>query len=222
MRHIIHRHKTLWSDKVFFNLAFDSILLFAASMVINFLAGTYASSKVSNSVNDLFLDNFPTFDVSLIFIDGFIFFVAFVIVLLVHEPKRIPFTLKTVALFVLVRSIFMTLTHIGLPPNQLYLETGDIVEKFIFTGDLFFSGHTGLPYLMALIFWHTPRLRNIFFAVSLVFGISVLLGHIHYSIDVFAAYFITYGIYKISKDLFKKDRKIFLSPLPLINSAQGK
>jgi len=75
-----------------------------------------------------------------------------------------------------------------------------------FTGDdLFFSGHVGLTYLMALLLWDTPRLRYIYLAISIMFAAVVLLGHLHYSIDVFAAYFITYSIYILSTRLFKRD-----------------
>lgn len=210
MRHIFHRHKTLWKDKNFSILALDSALLLAAALIINYYAGTYASIRASNSVSDLFLDNLPTLNVSLIFIDGFILFILFIASLLFHEPKKIPFVLKTAALFIFTRAIFMTLTHIGPFPLQSPLETGDIIGKFIFSGDLFFSGHVGLSFLMALIFWPSLRVRMIFIAISVIFGASALLGHLHYSIDVFAAYFITYSIFKAAQNLFAKDYK-FLS-----------
>lgn len=211
MRHIIKRHKEFWSDKVFSGLAFDGILLLAASLVINYYTGTYASIRASNSVSDLFLDNLPILNVNFIFIDGFILFILFIAALLFHQPKKIPFLLKTAALFVFVRAIFMTLTHIGPFPLQSPLETGDIVGKFIFSGDLFFSGHVGLSFLMALIFWPSARIRMIFIGLSVIFGAAALLGHLHYSIDVFAAYFITYSIFMISQKLFAKEYKILLN-----------
>jgi hypothetical protein len=55
-----------------------------------------------------------------------------------------------------------------------------LVNKFSFGGDLFFSGHTGLPFLMALLFWENLRLRVLFIASSVFFGIIVLMGHILY------------------------------------------
>lgn len=210
MNHIINRHKILWSDKIFANLAFDGFLLLAASLVLNYYTGTYASIRASNSVNDLFLDNLPTFNVNFIFINGFFLFIGFIIALLMHQPKKIPFTLKAVALFIVIRAIFMTLTHIGPFPEHSPLETGDIIGKFIFSGDLFFSGHVGLSFLMALIFWPEVRIRMIFTAISIIFAVSALFGHLHYSIDVFAAYFITHSIYTLSKQLFVKEYK-FLS-----------
>jgi hypothetical protein len=52
-------------------------------------------------------------------------------------------------------------------------------------------------------------LRWIFFGFSAFFGAVVLFGHLHYSIDVFAAYFITFTIYSIAKKFFPADFKRF-------------
>lgn len=208
MDRIISRYKVLWLNKSFLNLAFDGTFFLIVSLILNYYAGTYASIRASNSVNDFFLDNLPTYNVNFIFINGFILFIALTAALLLNQPKKIPFTLKTVSLFIICRAIFMTLTHIGLPPEHSLLETGDVIGKFIFSGDLFFSGHVGLSFLMALIFWPSLRIRMLFVAISIIFGISALLGHLHYSIDVFAAYFITHSIYTISKKLFAREYEI--------------
>ena len=58
---------------------------------------------------------------------------------------------------------------------------------------------------MALVFWEKPLIRNLFFAISFVFGAAVLLAHTHYSIDVLAAPFMAYGIFEISRRLFGRD-----------------
>jgi membrane-associated phospholipid phosphatase len=77
--------------------------------------------------------------------------------------------------------------------------------------DFFFSGHTGMPFLIALIFWKEKWVRSISIAVSLLFGALVLLGHLHYSIDVFGAFFITYTIFHICQKFFRVDLKLFNS-----------
>ncbi|MBI3627847.1 MAG: hypothetical protein HY220_03875 [Candidatus Sungbacteria bacterium] len=199
-------------DKSFLLSAFFSLCLLLLMLVINFYAGTYATREASNPVTDIVLDNIRVYDVDGVFIYGAFLFWIFIGLVCLHRPQRIPFTLKSISLFILIRSIFITLTHIGPFPTHTEIASS-LISRVSFGGDLFFSGHTGLPFLMALIFWETPLLHWTFILLSLVFGVVVLLGHLHYSIDVLSAFFITYSIYKISAALFKKDRAIFLRGL---------
>ena len=200
-----------YKDRGFLISLFIAILFLAVSLVINFYAGTYATEKVSNSVTDIVLSNIRIFDVDGIFVYGAILFWIFIVGLCLFKPKTMPFTLKSVALFIVIRSIFISLTHIGPFPGSVIVSSSNLFQKISFGGDLFFSGHTGLPFLMALIFWNNKYLRYLFLASSAVFAVVVLLGHYHYSIDVLSAFFITYSIFHISLFLFKKDRKLFLS-----------
>jgi prolipoprotein diacylglyceryltransferase len=57
-------------------------------------------------------------------------------------------------------------------------------------------------------------IRTLFLAASVVFGVIVLLSHLHYSIDVFSAFFITYSIYHIAIKLFRKDYEFFTLEIP--------
>ena len=103
------------------------------------------------------------------------------------------------------------LTHLAPPLHATALPVSNFVERLVSGSgdDLFFSGHTGFPFLMSLLFWKEKPLRFIFLALTLLFGGAALLGHLHYSIDVFSALFITYGIFNISRWLFKKDYRFF-------------
>ncbi len=210
MKDLIQKHKIHWRKKDFLISSFFALMFLAGSLVINFYAGQYATERASNAVTDIILSNTPVFDLDGIFVYGFVAFLVFVGCLCVVEPKRIPFTLKSLALFVVIRSLFISLTHIG-PFSTTALINSAIVKRFTFDGDLFFSAHTGIPFLMALIFWDTVYLRLLFIMSSVFFGIVVLLAHLHYSIDVLSAFFITYTIYHIAEHIFKKDREIFVS-----------
>jgi membrane-associated phospholipid phosphatase len=101
------------------------------------------------------------------------------------------------------------LTHLGPVPFQTPIEVNNILATVITGNDFFFSGHTGLPFLMALIFWEEKWIRTITLLVTAIFSVSVILGHLHYSIDVFAAFFISYGIFAIAKNFFSQDYKLF-------------
>ena len=211
MKNLNRKYKTYFTQKSFIISVLIGILFLLASFVINFYAGTYATENASSPVQDIILSNIPVFDVDATFIYGPLFLWLFVAIILLYEPKKIPFVLKSVALFILVRSIFITLTHIGPFPDQIIVsaDPSKWVSKFTFGGDLFFSAHTGLPFLMSLIFWDNKYFKWIFFATAVFFGIIVLLGHMHYTIDVLSAFFITYTIYHIALALFKKDKEHF-------------
>ena len=208
MKEKISEYKTHFSNKGFTISLGLALIFLAISIVVNFYAGTYAAENVSNPVTDIILSNTRAYDLDGMFIYGSIlFFFAIVFVCLI-KPKKIPFTVKSIALFVLIRSLFITLTHLGPFPSQMIIHS-DILSKLTFGGDLFFSGHTGLPFLLALIFWKNKLVRYMFISFSLMFAFVVLLSHMHYSIDVLAAFFITYSIFHISEYLFKRDRKVF-------------
>ncbi len=186
----------------------EALLLFVLSVYVTHLASRYAEVRASNYVEDLILSNTPVFDFELIFVHGAITMTLFVVFLCFVFRKTAPFLIKSVSLFIIIRAMFVSLTHLGPYPTKLMLDSG--LLNFITTGnDLFFSGHTGLPFLVALIFWNHLYLRILFLATSVIFGVIVLLAHLHYSIDVFAAFFITYSIYHIAIKLFKKDYEFF-------------
>ena len=189
--------------------------LFLASLAINFYASYFAAEKASLAVTDIVLNNFRVYDV-----DGIILFMAGFLLLLVllavvRRPRLLPFVLKSAALFYLVRSAFVSLTHIGPFEPRLILDPGRVFTLLGlgYAGDLFFSGHTGMPFLLALLFWNKKILRWIFLASSVILALAMLLGHLHYSIDVFAAFFITYSIYHLARFFFFRDYTMFQSAL---------
>ncbi|OGG49028.1 hypothetical protein A3G63_01155 [Candidatus Kaiserbacteria bacterium RIFCSPLOWO2_12_FULL_52_8] len=198
-------------NRSFLLSALASFLMFAASLVSVVLSSAYADVSVSNSVTDIILSNTRVYDVDWIFVYGALSMVIFSAgVLFTIKLKALPFVLKSAALFLLVRSISVSLTHISPYPTRVLISENFIssyrLAQAIFSGnDLFFSGHVGLTFLVALLFWDTPVLRYIYLSMSIVFAVVVLLGHLHYSIDVFAAYFITYTIFVIARNIFKSD-----------------
>jgi membrane-associated phospholipid phosphatase len=186
------------------------MLFFIASIFLNRVATTFATERIGNSVTDLILSNTPVFNVDFIVNEVALTYFIFMTIVVILNPKTAPFVLKSAALFIIIRSIFITFTHLGPFPERSYIDKTELFGPFNLGGDFFFSGHTGLPFLAALIFWKENKfVRYVSLAASILFGVSVLLGHLHYSIDVFAAFFITYTIYKISEKFFAKDLAAF-------------
>ena len=203
-----------FNDRNFIFSLFGGLLLLAASLVLQFFANAYTIKRASDSVTDVILSNTRVYDVGIIFTYGSVFVFFLCLYVCISKINYVPFVTKSIALFTIIRSLFISLTHISPYPLRATINSAFFRHDLfsgIFTGDgLFFSGHTGLPFLLALIFWENKPLRLIFLACSVTFGVIVLLGHLHYSIDVFSAFFITFSIFHICKFLFKKDWELFL------------
>ncbi|HEY4501751.1 MAG TPA: phosphatase PAP2-related protein [Candidatus Paceibacterota bacterium] len=204
------RHKLHWPDV---RLAVGSLFSFAiflfAIFVIQPYAIDFANEAATSPVGDIILSNTPVFDVGIFFVYGMFLLVLFITVLCLSHPNRIAFVLHSLTLFVLIRSAFVSLTHVGAFTTQAASDFGPAITRMFFGADHFFSGHTGAPFLMALIFWQYPALRYTFLGWSVFFGTIVLLGHLHYTIDVLAAFFITYGIFHIARWLLPRDWALF-------------
>jgi hypothetical protein len=195
-----------------------SVIFLLISLAATFYSLNYINLKASNSVTDIVLSNTKAYDVDGFFVFGAIFMVLIITLIILSRPKYIPFAVQNIALFYLIRAAFTSLTHIGPFPTRIsldynFLSNSRILGSFFTGDDLFFSGHVGLPFLIALIFWEYKHVRYFFLGLSGFFGMVVLLGHIHYSIDVLSAYFITYTIFHIGRFIFRKDHKIFIEGL---------
>jgi len=211
---MFQKNKFYFSQRSFLWACVASAIFLIVSLVVNFYAGMYATEIASNSVSDIILSNTPVFNVDGIFTYGPLLLWAFIVYICVEEPKRIPFILKSVALFTIIRSVFITLTHLGPFPRIIaYDPNVFFLRNFTFGADLFFSGHVGVPFLLALIFWDDKKLRYIFIVSSIIFSLIVLLGHLHYSIDVLSAFFITYTIFHMAQKLFPRDYHLFANGL---------
>lgn len=216
-RELARRYRHYFSQRSYRTALFSSLMFFVASVAVSFYAINYANEVASSSVTDIFLSNIPAFDVDGLFGYGTIFLIAFITLLLWSHPKRLPFSLFSMGTFYFIRSAFTSLTHLGpvptVAPNG---DWGTLMSHFLFGSDYFFSGHVGVCFLFALIFWQDKVLRYLFLAWSLYMSVVVLLGHYHYSIDVASAYFITYTIYALCVKLFPKSLAIFnADPVPL-------
>jgi hypothetical protein len=210
MESMLLQYRTLFGARLYVRSVVQGAAFLAASTIAIFAAVTYATVNASNHVTDMVLSNVGPFNMRFAFVYGtFTVFVVFA-GLLAWKPNRLPFALKSMALFLLVRAVFVSLTHIA--PSPIEPPTPAPFLNSIFYGsDLFFSGHTGMPFLAALAFWHMPLLRLFFLTTTAFFGTTVLLGHYHYSIDVLAALFITHGIFQMSCWLFPRDHALFRS-----------
>ena len=209
------RHKSFWSKENVWLWLTGIFLLFTA-LFVQRLAYLYIDNYITGvPVGDLLLDNLPTVNLDFLIIQGALVATSFTLIFLLLHPNYLPFTTKTLALFIFIRSFFISLTNLGVNLHQITLNTdsaGFGIYEFLYYGknDFFFSGHVGASFLLALIFWNKKSWRNLFLIACVIFAVSMILAHMHYSIDIFAAPFIVFSIYVIAKTLFKKDFALIL------------
>lgn len=121
-------------------------------------------------------------------------------VLFSRRPRLFVTGLQAYGLLTLFRILMMWLVPLE-PPARILLLRDPFVEMLvgtdsILTKDLFFSGHTSLPFLMFLVA-RDRRYRRAFLLLTIATGSCVILQHVHYTIDVVVAPFAAYGCYRL-------------------------
>lgn len=214
-RSVKMRYIAVSKQKYFWTAAIISAGILFGGYLVNFYASEFNDTFIYPSVGDSILDNIPTYNLEFLYVSGIylliiiILFYAFLLV-----PERGPFVLKTYGILLFVRGVFILLTNYGPPDGSFYtngvVPWSSIMQRFLFKNDLFFSGHVAIPFLAFLLFRGTNKFFELFLLLgSFVMGVTVLLMHVHYSIDVFAAYFITYGVYALSNEIFVRINERF-------------
>ncbi|MBI3551810.1 MAG: hypothetical protein HY077_04775 [Elusimicrobia bacterium] len=140
-------------------------------------------------------------DLRAVYLWGAVAFIALSVYAAVFlERPRIAYIARVYAALITIRSGLMVLTPMHIPEEALPLSGSALYDGagrlFTVRHDLFFSLHTALPFLGFLAF-RTDWVRWSCLAFSIVLGTTVLLGRNHYSLDVAAAYFITYAVYRL-------------------------
>lgn len=193
--------RSIW--KVKHRLIIALILIFLAGM-LNYKSGIYSDKFSSDASSDFILDFLPVIDVSFIYVYLFLIVMAILYIYsILKYPEKCPYFLSMIALLIILRSGFIALTHLQTPEGRIYPYFPFPFDTLVFSNDLFFSGHTALPFLGFLIYKNS-KIKWLFLISSFIIAGSTLLMHQHYSIDVFAAFFITYGFYKIANKFFNK------------------
>jgi hypothetical protein len=181
-----------------------SLLFLAIAVVFDYLAGIYVTKTSGVAAPDLLLDYIPTLDLDFIYIYGIIIVITILLLYpLFFKVREFHKVASQFSLLVMVRSTFTIFTHLETPAGAFKFNIPNIISVISFQNDLFFSGHTAIPFLGFLLFKES-KIRYFFLAASIILGATVLLMHAHYSIDVFSAYFITYGTFKIGEWFFSK------------------
>ncbi|MEK6542990.1 MAG: phosphatase PAP2-related protein [Elusimicrobiota bacterium] len=184
-----------------------AVAMFTLMFYFYAIGGRYVDRIVVPSSTDLFLEILPRWDVTAVISYAWLALHIFpLIVTFLYYPRRLPYIMSTISLFIGVRVIFLILTPLGPPTGNIDMTRTTAVFSAMkgvlaFNNENFFSGHTGIPFLFFLIYT-IPWVKAVFLCESIVMGSCVLLARNHYTMDVIGAYFMTYAVYRISRYLF--------------------
>jgi hypothetical protein len=193
--------KEIWSNR--YLLLLSAVFLIIA-IVLDITTGHYVSRMGSAVAPDIFLDNTTPIDLDLFYVWGIILVIS---VLFLYpfflKVKEFHNVISQFSLLVMIRGIFICMTHLKTPVDAIAYKFPYLLSHISFSNDLFFSGHVAVPFLGFLLF-KGDKIRYFFLFFSILMGVVVLFMHVHYTIDVLSAFFITYGTFKIGERFFGK------------------
>jgi hypothetical protein len=187
----------------------------AGALVLNYYMGLYAHALGAHAqpAPDLLFRLLPLVDMRFFYVWGMGAFIALAAgAAVVREPKRLGSIALSFALLIAVRSVFITMTSLRLPYEALPITGYSIFDavgtKLTFEHDLFFSSHTAMPFLAFLVY-RGRGLKAVFLGFSFLMGATVLLSRLHYSIDVLAAFPITYAVHQADRRFLRRPYRVW-------------
>lgn len=181
-----------------------SVFILVLALILDRFARNYAAVKGVARPTDFILDHVPVMNVdfAVVWLYILVWFV-FITYVLVFNPRKAHYYIGMLSLFIVVRAGFSILTHMASPPEVNYdTYIPFFYQWFRFPNALFFAAKVGIPFLVFLMV-PNKKLKIFMLTASVLLAIGVLLMHLHYTIDVVGAYFITFGIYRLGGHIFK-------------------
>lgn len=190
---------SIFQKEKFKPIFFVTIIILLSSLIS--LSGflEFNENREGIMFTDPFLSMFEPINLTWLSFVLIYFALIVAVVNLLEHPAELILTLQAYTLMILVRILMMYSLPLN-PPELLIPLTDPFVEFFgsgiVLEKDLFFSGHTSTMFLLFLTS-KSSKLKTIFLAATILVGLSVLLQHVHYTIDVLVAPFVAYGCYRL-------------------------
>ena len=190
-----------WKLTAFRKRLFAVLVIIFIVVSVNPYFFNYIQQRNGIVLNDWLLNFIPQHDVSIP-----IFCILWSVILLavcraVQNPRFLIVAGWTVLLLFVSRIISITLVPLNLPKGLIYLHdpvTAMFYGNQLITKDLFYSGHTATMFLIFLCLENRYDKAYALFA-TVAIAILLLVQHVHYTIDIVAAPFFTYILYRLSK-----------------------
>ena len=186
-----------------YKIIISLVLIFIAGF-LHYYSGVYVTNVEGNTVPDLILDHVGPYNLSFMYSYGYLFLISLLIIYpLIFRISKLSKTISYFALIVIIRSFFLIFTHLQSPLDAIPVSFPSIINYLAFSNDMFFSGHVAIP-LIGFFVFKDSLIKYVFLIGSIIMGAVVLLMHLHYSIDVFAAFFIVYASIHILENIQKR------------------
>ena len=166
----------------------------------------WIESRTGTHLSDPLIENIPAIDFS-IPVFGIVWGAGLVLARRASlSPQVLLVFLAGYALLTLSRFVSITLLPLEAPQNLIPLV--DPLTNYFYAGkyitkDLFFSGHTSTVILIGLCLTERTE-RAVVLVASVVLGVALLFQHVHYTLDIVAAFPLTYIDFRIAKWLVKQ------------------
>lgn len=192
--------KKQFANTKFRNLFVITITAIAVTLTLltNFLS--YNETREGFAYADPFLSLFQP--INLTWSTFFLIYCGLLtgIYIFIQRPIVLVHALLTYTILALFRMVLMYSLPLDPPPDMISL-TDPFVELFgtgkTLDKDLFFSGHTSTMFILFLLSYK-PVIKKVFLVGTILVGMSVILQHAHYTVDVFVAPFVAYASYRIA------------------------
>jgi membrane-associated phospholipid phosphatase len=194
-----------WQERRFRNKTIIALLLVTIILLALPTFFAFIEKREGLVLQDYVLDAIPAMDVS---IPTFVIIWSVVVLVFyrIYQNPRL-FLLIAYGFILMCLARILTISLLPLNPPTGIITLKDPIANIAYGGngifitkDLFYSGHTGNMFLFFLCLeakWD----KIIALIASFLIGFLVLIQHIHYSIDVIAAFIFTYFLYLGAKKL---------------------
>jgi hypothetical protein len=196
-----------WKHPAYRRMFLPGMVIFIGILVALPFFFDAIEARNGRSLTDPLLEMIPPHNVSI----AVFFLIWSSCILLVFRIWRDPMILL-VTLWAYNGVTLLRMACIGLfslnPPAGLIPLADPITNLFYgahyITHDLFFSGHTTTVFLIFLCLKKKPD-RIYTLLASILLGILLLVQHVHYTIDVLAAPFFTYAVFRLTVKFIKPE-----------------
>jgi len=201
-----HLWKNAWQDSGYKKKLFGGLIPTIIILILFPVFFKYIEQRDGIVMNDLLLNALPVMNVSIPTF-ALIWFTAGLTIFRCYQHPQLAIKFIWGFFFLCVARI-ITISVVPLnPPANLIPLMDPLSNKFYggiyITKDLFFSGHTSTQFLMFLCLTKKTD-KTIAFISSILVGILVLVQHVHYTMDVVAAFPLTYIVYRLAKKVVER------------------